>query len=42
MQHRRGNSQSSPGSAESPRQDKLKEEHTKTHSNQTLKTKIKY
>ena len=25
----------SPGSAESPRQDKPKEEHTKTHSNQT-------
>ena len=27
----------SPGSAESPRQDKPKEEHTKTHSNQTDK-----
>ena len=25
----------SPGSTESPRQDKPKEEHTKTHSNQT-------
>ena len=25
----------SPGSAESPRHDKPKEEHTKTHSNQT-------
>ena len=27
----------SPGSAESPRQDKPKEEHTKTHNNQTDK-----
>ena len=30
-------SQPSPGSTESPRQDKPKEEHTMTHSNQTDK-----
>ena len=37
--------QSNLGSRENPRQDKPKEEHTRTHSNQThkkLKTKIKY
>ena len=33
----KGNSQPSPGSTESPRQDKHKEEHTETHSNQTDK-----
>ena len=41
----KGNNQPSPGSTESPKQDKPKGEHTKTHSNQTkkkLKTKIKY
>ena len=32
-----GNSQSSPESAESPIQDKSKEKHTKTHTNQTIK-----
>ena len=32
-----GNSQSSPGSAESPIQDKPKEKHTKIHINQTIK-----
>ena len=40
----KGNGQLSPGSAESPRQDKPKEEYTKTHSNQAdkkLKTKKK-
>ena len=30
---REGNNLPSPGSTESPRQDKLKEEHTKIHSN---------
>ena len=34
------NSKSSPGSTESPIQDKCKEKHAKTHINQT--TKIKY
>ena len=34
-QHGKGNSQSSSGSKKSPRQDKPKEEHTETHSNQT-------
>ena len=34
---RKGNSQPSPGSTESPRQDKLKEDYIKTHSNQTDK-----
>ena len=33
-------SQSSPGSAESPIQDKSKEKHTKTHINQTIKNEI--
>ena len=33
----KGNSHPSPGSAQSPRQDKPKEKHTKTHSNQTDK-----
>ncbi|MCG5650985.1 hypothetical protein L0P53_13695, partial [Holdemanella sp. DFI.5.21] len=33
------NSQPSPGSTESPRQDKPKEEHTEIHSNQTDKIK---
>ena len=32
-----GNSQSSPGSTESPIQAKSKEKHTKTHINQTIK-----
>ena len=32
-----GNSQSSPGSTESPIQDNSKEKHTKTHINQTIK-----
>ena len=32
-----GNSQSSPGSAESPIQYKSKEKHAKTHINQTIK-----
>ena len=32
-----GNSQSSPGSAESPIQDKSKEKHAKTYINQTIK-----
>ena len=36
-----GNSQWSPGSAESPIQDKSKEKHTKTHINQTIKVKYK-
>ena len=31
------NSQSSPGSTESPIQDKSKEKHVKTHINQTIK-----
>ena len=35
--NRKGNSQSSPGSAESPIQDKSKEKHAKTHINQTIK-----
>ena len=39
-QHGKGNSQSSPRSAKSPIQDKLKEKHTETHINET--TKIKY
>ena len=37
-QHGEGNSQPSPGSTESPRQNNPKEEHTKTHSNQTDKS----
>ena len=36
-QHGKGKSQQSPESIECPRQDKPKEEHTKTHSNQTDK-----
>ena len=36
-QHGEGNSQPSPGSAESSKQGKSKEEHTETHSNQTDK-----
>ena len=36
-----GNSQPSPGSAENPWQEKPKEEHTETHSNQTDKIKDK-
>ena len=35
--HGKGNSQPSPGSTMSPRQDKPKEKHTETHSNQTDK-----
>ena len=35
--HEIGNSQPSSGITESPRQDKPKEEHTETHSNQTDK-----
>ena len=35
--HGTGNSQPSPGSTKSARQDKAKEEHTETHSNQTDK-----
>ena len=34
---RKGNSQPSPGSTDSPRKDEPKEEHTKTHSNQADK-----
>jgi len=43
-QHGKRNNKPSHVSAESPRQDKPKEAHTKAHSNQTdkLKTKIKY
>ena len=37
FQHGKGNSQSSPGSAESPIQDKPKEKQAKTHINQTNK-----
>ena len=33
----KGNSQSSPGSTESPIQDNSKEKHAKTHINQTIK-----
>ena len=33
-QHGKGNSQPRPRSTESPKQDKPKEKHTKTHSNQ--------
>ena len=33
----KGNRRASPGSTESPRQDEAKEEHTKTHSDQTDK-----
>ena len=33
----KGNIQTSPGSTESPGQDKLKEEHTEIHNNQTEK-----
>ena len=36
-----GNSQPSPGSAENPWQEKPKEKHTETHSNQTDKIKDK-
>ena len=36
-QYGKGNSQSSPGSAESPIQDKSKEKNDKTHINQTIK-----
>ena len=32
-----GNTQSSPGSAEGPIQDKPKEKHTETHINETIK-----
>ena len=39
-EHGKGNSQPSPGNTESPKQDKPKEEHTETHSNQIDK-KIK-
>ena len=34
---RKGNSQSSPGSTESPIQDKSKEKHAKTHNNQAIR-----
>ena len=37
-----GRKHSSPGSTESLMQDKPKEEHTKTHDNQTDKNKDKY
>ena len=36
-QHGKGNSQSNPRGAESPIQDKTKDKHTKTHTNQTNK-----
>ena len=36
-QHAKGNSQSSPRGTKSPIQDKPKEKHTKTHTNQTNK-----
>ena len=36
-----GNSQPSPGSAENPWQEKPKQNHTETHSNQTDKIKDK-
>ena len=36
-QYRKGNSQSSPGGTKSPIQDKPKDKHTKTHTNQTNK-----
>ena len=36
-QHGKGNSQSSPGDIKSPIQDKPKEKHAKTHTNQTNK-----
>ena len=36
-QHRKGNSQSSPRSTNSPLQDKPKEKHAKTYTNQTNK-----
>ena len=36
-QHGKGNSQWSPRGTESPIQDKLKEKHDKTHTNQTNK-----
>ena len=36
-QHEKGNSQSSPRGMKSPIQDKPKEKHTKTHTNQTNK-----
>ena len=38
FQHEKGNTHSSPGSAENPVQDEPKEEHTKTHINQTDKS----
>ena len=37
FEHGKGNIQLSPGSTESPRKDKPKEEDTETHSNQTDK-----
>ena len=40
-EHGKGTGQPSPGSTESPRKDKPKEEHTKTHSNQTDKDRDK-
>ena len=40
-QHEKGNSQSSPRSTKGPIQDKPKEKHAKTHTNQTNKTKHK-
>ena len=40
-QHGKGNSQSSPRGIKSPIQDKPKEKHAKTHTNQTKKTKHK-
>ena len=36
-QHQKGNSQSSPRSAESPIEDKYKDKHAETHTNQTKK-----
>ena len=36
-QHGKGNCQSSPRGTKSPIQDKLKEKHAKTHTNQTNK-----
>ena len=37
LQHGKGNSQSSPRGSQSPIQDKRKEKHAKTHTNQSNK-----
>ena len=43
LQHGKGNSQSSPRGGKNPIQDKAKEKHAKTHTNETrLNTKKEY